>query len=139
MSAADVAYVVAWEAQTVSRWTWRQTASCVVPRRRAAAESNAKCTGSITENGTTYTMPGKLLTRRLPTTKASSTRYSRTRRLQLDHAHLEPRVPRLRHLATASLPSATAATGGTLAAGTYDYEITAATAYGESEPSVARQ
>ncbi len=30
------------------------------------------------------------------------------------------------------------ASGGTLAAGTYNYEITAATAYGESEPSVAK-
>ena len=37
-----------------------------------------------------------------------------------------------------TLTSVTAGSGGSLAAGTYSYEITAATAYGESEPSTAQ-
>ena len=38
-----------------------------------------------------------------------------------------------------TLTSVTAGSGGSLAAGSYDYEITAATAYGESEPSTPTQ
>jgi len=61
MSAADVAYVVAWEAQTgiTLNMAFNGVGACTAPT--AAAESNAKCTGSITENGTTYTMPGQVV------------------------------------------------------------------------------
>ena len=61
MSAADVAYVVAWEAQTgiTLNMAFNGVGACTAPS--VADESNAKCTGSITEGGTTYTLPGQVV------------------------------------------------------------------------------
>ena len=139
MSAADVAYVVAWEAQTgiTLNMAFNGVGACTAPT--AAAESNAKCTGSITENGTTYTMPGQVVDSTSPNDQGL------INALLADQKDFNWTTHTWSHEFLGCViwqqqpfTSATAATGGTLAAGTYDYEITAATAYGESEPSVAK-
>ncbi len=59
MSAADVAYVDAWEQQTGIRLNlaFNGIGACSAPT--AADESSANCTGSVTDNGVTYTDPGQ--------------------------------------------------------------------------------
>ena len=60
MSAADVAYVVAWEKQTgiTLNMAFNGVGACTRPDS-AADESSANCTGSVTDNGATYTDPGQ--------------------------------------------------------------------------------
>ena len=61
MSAADVAYVVAWEKQTgiTLNMAFNAIGACTAPS--AADESNANCTGSVTDGSTTYTDPGQVV------------------------------------------------------------------------------
>jgi len=58
MSAADVAYVAAWEKQTgiTLNLAFNGVGACSAPS--TTTESSANCTGSTPVNGTTYTDPG---------------------------------------------------------------------------------
>src|SRR5664279_4461547 len=60
MTAADVAYVAAWEAQTGIKLNlaFNGIGACTAP---SGATSSANCTGSVTDNGTTYTDPGQVV------------------------------------------------------------------------------
>jgi hypothetical protein len=137
MSAADVAYVVAWEQSSgiTLNLAFNGVGACSADT--VADESSANCSGAITEGTSTYTDPGfsvaagdtndQGLINALLADKADFNWINHT----WSHAFLgctdfAPQV------LTSVTPSAT---GGTLAAGTYNYVITAATAYGESEPS----
>ncbi|MGA2827584.1 MAG: putative Ig domain-containing protein [Streptosporangiaceae bacterium] len=135
MSATDVAYVVAWEKQTgiTLNLAFNAVGACTTA-------SNANCTGSVTENGATYTDPGVVADPSAPNDTAfvNALLANQGSFNWMTHtwSHLflgctvwQPQV----------LTSATASgTGGTFTAGGYNYEITAATAYGESEPSTAQ-
>ena len=137
MSAADVAYVVNWEQQTGIKLNlaFNAVGACTAPS--AATESSANCTGSVTDNGATYTDPGQDVDASAPTTPAfvNALLADQGRFNWINHtwSHLflgctvYSRRPSPRSTANGS--------GGTFTAGTYNYEITAATAYGESEPS----
>ncbi len=139
MSAADVAYVTNWEQQSGIKLNllFNGVGACTAPS--TAAESNANCTGSVTENGATYTDPGQNTTdttapndaafvNALLAAQGSFNWENHTwSHLFLGCTVADPQV----------LTSATAyGSGGTFSVGSYSYEITAATAYGESEPSV---
>jgi hypothetical protein len=136
MSAADVAYVVAWEQQTGIRLNlaFNGVGACV-----ATAASNAVCNGAITEGGVTYTDPGFVADTSAPNDAAL------VNALLANQAAFNWTVHTWSHeflgcivWQPQPLTSVVAnATGGTFTAGTYSYEITAATAYGESEPSTA--
>lgn len=140
MSAADVAYVTSWEQQTGIKLNlaFNAIGACTAPT--TADESNADCSGSVTENGTTYTDPGQQIDTAAPNdqglvnallaNKGSFNWINHT----WSHMFLGCTVWQPQ-----PLTSATAGSAGNLAAGTYSYEITAATAYGESEPSPAQQ
>src|SRR5664280_2717218 len=137
MSATDVAYLVAWEQSTGIKLNlaFNGIGACTAPT--AADESSAICTGSVTVPGGTYSDPGQNVDANYPNDqglvnalladKADFNWINHTWSHQfLGCIVWQPQV----------LTSATAnATAGTLGAGTYSYEITAATAYGESEPS----
>ena len=137
MSATDVAYLVAWEQSTGIKLNlaFNGIGACTAPT--AADESSAICTGSVTDPGGTYSDPGQNVDASYPNDqglvnalladKADFNWINHTWSHQfLGCIVWQPQV----------LTSATAnATAGTLGAGTYSYEITAATAYGESEPS----
>jgi len=140
MSAADVAYVVAWEQQTGLKLNLAFNAwgACTAPS--VAAESSANCTGSVTDPGGTFTDPGQVvdtgapndqaLVNALLTNQASFNWITHT----WSHMFLGCTVWQPQTL-TSVTPNAS---GGTFTAGGYTYEITAATAYGESEPSTPR-
>ena len=139
MSAADVAYVVAWEQQTGIRLNlaFNAVGACTAPT--VAAESAAKCTGSVTDNGATYTDPGQDVDSTAPNDAGL------VNALIADQASFNWIIHTWSHLFLGCtvwqpqpLTSVTdnAATGGSFAAGSYTYEVTAATAYGESEPSL---
>ncbi len=137
MTAADVDYVVDWEQQTGIKLNlaFNAIGACTAPT--ADAESSANCTGSVTDPSGTYTDPGQVVDTVTPTTRRSSMSCSRTRPTSTGS-----RTPgRTSSSAAASgrpRPSPRrrpALDPGSLAAGSCDYEITAATAYGESEPS----
>ncbi len=137
MSAADVAYVVAWEQQTGIKLNlaFNGVGACTAPT--AADESSAVCTGSVTDPGGTYADPGQTVDSSYPddqglinallADKADFNWINHT----WSHQFLGCIVWQGQAL-TSATPNAT---GGTLSAGTYTYEITAATAYGESEPT----
>jgi hypothetical protein len=137
MSAADVAYVVNWEKQTgiTLNMAFNGIGACTAPS--AADESSANCTGSITDNGTTYTDPGQAVDSSYPNDAGL------VNALIADQADFNWIIHTWSHLflgcqvwSPQALTSVTAnGTGGTFTAGTYSYEVTAATAYGESEPS----
>jgi hypothetical protein len=140
MSAADVAYVVAWEQSSgiTLNLAFNGIGACSAPTD--ADESSAVCNGSVTDGTTTYTDPGVDVTTGDPddqglinallADKADFNWVNHT----WSHAFLG-----CTDFAEQALTSVTpSATGGTLAAGTYSYVITAATAYGESEPSAAQ-
>jgi hypothetical protein len=138
MSAADVATVVAWEQTTGIKlnMAFNAAGACTAPS--AADESSANCTGSVTDPGGTYTDPGQTvdgtapndqgLVNALLTDQADFNWINHT----WSHQFLGCIVwqPQAVNSVTAN------ATGGTFTAGGYSYEITAATAYGESEPSL---
>ncbi len=139
MSAADVADVVAWEKQTgiTLNLAFNGVGACTAPS--TADESSADCTGSVTDPGGTYADPGQTVDASYPddqglinallADKADFNWINHT----WSHQFLGCIVwqPQAVNSVTAN------ATGGTFAAGNYSYEITAATAYGESEPSLA--
>jgi Putative Ig domain len=134
MSAADVAYVTNWEQQTGIKleFAFNAVGACTEP----ATASTAKCSGSTTLNGTTYTDPGSVV----DTTAADSTGLVSA--LLANQASFNWITHTWSHLYLGCLtwqpPGTNAATvggGGSLAAGNYSYQVTAATAYGESEPS----
>jgi Putative Ig domain len=133
MSAADVAYVTNWEQQTGIKLelAFNGIGACTAPT--AADESSATCTGS--SNG--YTDPGQVVDPTAPNDGAFVTALlaSQSSFNWINHtwSHL------FLGCQTADPQPITSVTangsGGSLAAGSYSYEITAATAYGESEPS----
>ena len=140
MSAADVAYVTNWEAQTGIKLNlaFNAVGACT-----GTVASTAVCNGSTTEsgagqNGKTYTDPGFVVDTTQPSdaafvdallgAKSDFNWMTHT----WSHQFLGCNVwqPQALTSVTAN-PS-----GGSLAVGSYSYEITAATAYGESEPSL---
>ena len=137
MSAADVAYVVNWEQQTGIKlnFAFNAVGACTAPS--TATESNANCTSSVTENGTTYTDPGQAVDPSAPNDAAF------VNALLAAQGSFNWMTHTWSHLflgCTVWQPqpvtSVTASgSGGSFTAGNYNYEITAATAYGESEPS----
>jgi hypothetical protein len=141
MSAADVAYVVAWEQSTGIKLNLAFNALGACDASSVANESSANCTGSVTDGTTTYTDPGftsddatapndAAFVNALLAAQASFNWTTHT----WSHQFLGCNVAQPQAL-TSATPNATA---GTLAAGSYSYEITAATAYGESEPSAVQ-
>ena len=137
MSAADVAYVANWEKQTgiTLNMAFNGIGACTAPT--AADESSANCTGSVTDSGTTYTDPGQVVDSTYPNDAALVNAFL------TDKADFNWIIHTWSHLflgcnvwsAQALTSAAANGSGGTFTAGTYSYEITAATAYGESEPS----
>jgi hypothetical protein len=140
MSAADVAYVVAWEKQTgiTLNMAFNAIGACTAPS--AADESSANCTGSVTDGSTTYTDPGQVIDSGDPNDAGL------VNALLADQSDFNWITHTWSHLFLGctvwqpqTLTSVTASgSGGTFTAGAYSYEITAATAYGESEPSTAQ-
>ena len=138
MTAADVAYVVNWEQQTGIKLNlaFNAIGACTAPS--AADESSANCTGSYNDpNGTTFTEPGQAIDSSYPDDAGL------VNALLADQADFNWIIHTWSHLFLGcqvwqpqALTSVTAnGSGGTFAAGSYSYEVTAATAYGESEPS----
>ena len=143
MSAADVAYVANWEQQTGIKLNlaFNAIGACSAPS--AAAEPSAVCTGSYTEpiaNGATFTDPGQVVDPSYPNDA------DLVNALLADKADFNWIIHTWSHLflgcqvwAPQPLTSVTAnGSGGTFTAGSYSYEVTAATAYGESEPSTSQ-
>src|SRR5664280_859414 len=138
MTAADVTAVVNWEAQTGIKlnMAFNAIGACTAPI--AADASTANCTGSVTDPGGTYTDPGQTVDATYPNdqglvnallgVKADFNWINHT----WSHQFLGCIVwqPQAVNSVTAN------ATGGTFTAGGYNYEVTAATAYGESAPSL---
>jgi len=138
MSAADVAHVVAWQQQTGIKLNlaFNAVGACTGP----TASSSAACTGSVTHGATTYTDPGFVVDPSAPDTSALTTA------LLANKANFNWIIHTWSHLFFGCLiwgpqgltrVSANAG-GGTFPAGDQSYKITAATAYGESEPSTAQ-
>ena len=141
MSAADVDYVVNWEQQTGIKLNMAFNGIGACTADTAADESSANCTGSYTDpNGTTYTDPGQVVDSGDPNDAGL------VNELLKDKADFNWIIHTWSHLflgctvwSPQPLTSVTASgSGGTFTAGAYSYEITAATAYGESEPSTAQ-
>ncbi len=137
MSAADVANVAAWQKQTGIRLNlaFNAIGACSAPT--AADESGANCTGSVTDNGVSYTDPGQNVDPGYPDDAAF------VNALLGDQGDFNWITHTWSHLFLGCvawqpqpLTSVTAnLLGGNLAMGIYGYEVTAVTAYGESEPS----
>ena len=142
MSAADVAYVAAWEAQTGIKLNLAFNAVGACTADTAADETSANCTGSVVDPSGTYTDPGQAVEADFPNDqgfvkalladKADFNWITHT----WSHEYLGCNVWQPQAVST-TVPSTT---GGSLAGSatpgtTYTYEVTAATAYGESEPS----
>jgi hypothetical protein len=133
MSAADVAFVTSWEQQTGIKLelAFNGIGACTAPS--TADESTANCTGS--SNG--YTDPGQVVDTTAPNDGAL------VNALLASQSSFNWIIHTWSHLFLGCqvadpqpLTSVTAnGSGGSFAAGSYSYEITAATAYGESEPS----
>ncbi|MFI9274476.1 putative Ig domain-containing protein [Kitasatospora sp. NPDC052896] len=140
MSAADVDYVVNWEKQTGVKleFAFNAIGACTAPT--TGEESSANCSGSTTVNGQTFTDPGQTVDSGYPNDSAFVNELLKQQANfnwithTWSHMYLGCQVGGPQ---PANAP--TAGTGGSLAAGGYSYEITAATAYGESEPSTPQQ
>ena len=139
MTPADVTYVTNWQKTTGIRLNLLFNAVGACSADTVANESSAICNGSTTDGSTTYTDPGQSVAAGNTNAGAlvnallanQSSFYWETH--TWSHQFLGCTVWQPQ-----ALTSATAnGTGGTFAAGAYNYEITAATAYGESEPSTA--
>jgi hypothetical protein len=140
MSAADVAYVVAWEAANhiTLNLAFNGVGACTAPS--VGAESSAFCTGSITDSGTTFSDPGQSVVAGAPNDQAliSALLAAKANFNWINHTWSHEFLGCIVAQPQA-LTSVTAnASGGSFTAGTYSYEITAATAYGESVPSVSQ-
>ncbi|MGF1426722.1 putative Ig domain-containing protein [Kitasatospora sp. LaBMicrA B282] len=139
MTAADVDYVVNWEKQTGIKLelAFNAIGACTAPS--TTTTSSANCSGSTTVNGQTFTDPGQTVDSGYPNDSGFVNELLKQQAAfnwithTWSHMYLGCQVGGAQ---PANAP--TAGTGGTLAAGGYSYEITAATAYGESEPSVAQ-
>ena len=140
MTPADVTYVTNWQKTSGIRLNMLFNAVGACSADTVANESSANCTGSTTDGSTTYTDPGQsvaagntnagALVNALLANQSGFYWQNHT----WSHQFLGCQVWQPQ-----ALTSATAnGSGGTFAAGAYNYEITAATAYGESEPSTAR-
>ncbi|HEY4453200.1 MAG TPA: Ig domain-containing protein [Pseudonocardiaceae bacterium] len=136
MTAADVAYVANWEAQTGIKLEFAFNAAGACSAPSTAAESHANCTGSTVDNGVTYTDPGQNVDPSNPNdgafVDALIANQGDFNWITHTWSHLYLGCNVWQPLAT-NTPSASS--GGSMAAGTYTYEVTATTAYGESEPS----
>ncbi|HEV2344102.1 MAG TPA: putative Ig domain-containing protein [Actinocrinis sp.] len=136
MSAADVDYVANWEQNTGVKLELAFNAVGACTSATAAGTSSANCSGSYASNGTTYADPGHVIGSGYPDDGALVNELLKD---QADFAWITHTWSHLflGCLVWQPLPvgPATAGAGGTLAAGTYTYEVTATTAYGESEPS----
>ena len=136
MTAADVAYVANWEAQTGIKLEFAFNAAGACSAPSTTTESHANCTGSTVDNGTTYTDPGVGVDPSNPNdgafVDALIANQGDFNWITHTWSHLYLGCNVWQPLAT-NTPSA--AGGGSMAAGTYTYEVTATTAYGESEPS----
>jgi len=140
MSAADVDYVANWEQQTGIKLNLAFNAIGACTADTAADESSAVCNGSYTDGSTTYTDPGQVVDSSYPNDAGL------VNELLTDKADFNWIIHTWSHLFLGCtvwqpqpLTSVTAnSSGGTFTAGSYSYEITAATAYGESEPSSAQ-
>ncbi|HWC81134.1 MAG TPA: putative Ig domain-containing protein [Pseudonocardiaceae bacterium] len=138
MSPTDVAYVANWEQQTGIKLEMAFNAAGACTEPSATDTSNAKCTGNVSINGTTYTDPGVTVDDTAPNSSGL------INALLADQGDFNWITHTWSHLylgcmvwqAPATNP-ATVSGGGSIAAGNYTYEVTAATAYGESEPSAA--
>ena len=140
MSAADAAYVAAWEKQTgiTLNLAFNGVGACTAPS--TAQQSSAICNGTVTDPGVTVTDPGVNVDPTAPDSsgfvnallaaKSSFNWINHT----WSHMFLGCQVAQPQPLTSANAT----ASGGSFTAGGYSYEITAATAYGESEPSTAR-
>jgi hypothetical protein len=136
MSPADVAYVAAWEQKTgiTLSLAFNAVGACTAPTASAA-----NCSGSATVGGATYIDPGQVID------DTSTSAAATTNALLASQASFNWITHTWSHqflgcIAWQAMPLTTVVanpTGGTLAAGGYTYEVTAATAYGESEPSLA--
>ncbi|GAA1936693.1 putative Ig domain-containing protein [Kitasatospora viridis] len=140
MTATDVDYVANWEKQTGIKleFAFNAIGACTAPT--ATAESSANCSGSTTVNGQNFTDPGQAVDSGYPNDAAFVNELLKQQGSfnwithTWSHMYLGCQVGGPQ---PANAP--TAGSGGTLTAGGYSYEITAATAYGESEPSVPQQ
>lgn len=140
MSAADVDYVANWEKQTGIKLelAFNAIGACTAPS--TTTTSSANCSGSTTVNGQTFTDPGQTVDSGYPNDSGF------VNELLKQQASFDWITHTWSHMylgctVAAPLPTnaPTAGAGGSLAAGGYSYEVTAATAYGESEPSTPAQ
>src|SRR5664280_1110469 len=138
MTAADVAYVVAWEAQTGIKlnMAFNAVGACTAPS--TAAESSANCAGSVTDPGLTVTDPGQVVDTTAPNDQAliNALLAAQGSFNWVNHTWSHQFLGCVVWQPQAVNSVAANATGGTFTAGGYSYEVTAATAYGESEPSL---
>ncbi len=140
MSAADVAYVVNWEAQTGIKlnMAFNGIGACTAPV--ATDESSANCTGSVTDPSGTYTDPGQVVDPSYPNDQGlvNALLADKADFNWINHTWSHQFLGCIAWQPQALTSATPSATGGSLTAGAYNYEITAATAYGESEPSLSK-
>src|SRR5664280_2155685 len=138
MSAADVAYVVAWEAQTGIKlnMAFNAVGACTAPS--TATESSANCAGSVTDPGLTVTDPGQVVDTTAPNDQGlvNALLAAQGSFNWVNHTWSHQFLGCVVWQPQAVNSVAANASGGTFTAGGYTYEVTAATAYGESEPSL---
>jgi hypothetical protein len=136
MTAADVAYVADWEKQSGIdlEFAFNGIGACTAPV--AADESKAKCSSSTTVGGAGYTDPGQTVDSGYPNDSAF------VNALLADQGDFNWITHTWSHMFLGCeiwqpmvVDPATAGSSGSMAPGTYSYEVTAATGYGESEPS----
>jgi hypothetical protein len=142
MTSSDVDYVAAWEQQTGIKLNlaFNGVGACTAPA--ADEESTANCTGSITDNGITYTDPGQVVDATV--TDGFTDDSGLIDELLKDKADFNWVIHTWSHeflgcnvFQAQAVNSVTAnPSGGSFTTGNYSYEITAATAYGESDPSL---
>jgi hypothetical protein len=138
MTPTDVSYVAAWQQQTGIKLNLIFNAAGACTQPSSTVTSNANCSGNTTINGTTYTDPGVVVDSTAPNTA------SLVNALLANQAGFNWVTHTWSHLylgcmvwQSLAVNPATVGSGGSLPAGAYNYEVTAATAYGESEPSAA--
>src|SRR5664280_776067 len=138
MSATDVAYVVAWEAQTGIKLNLAFNAIGACTADTAIDASSANCTGSVTDNGTTYTDPGQTVDSSYPNDQGlgNALLADQSSFNWVNHTWSHQFLGCIAWQPQAVNSVTANASGGSFTAGGYTYEVTAATAYGESEPSL---
>ncbi len=138
MDAADVAYVANWEQQTGIRLELAFNAQGACSQPSVGAESDAVCDGTTTVNGSPYTDPGHMVEAGAPANgqevDALLANQSSFNWVNHTWSHQFLGCTNFQPLAVTSA-QANAGGTGSLSPGDFTYEITAVTAYGESEPS----